>query len=131
VVDDLGGGLVRQLRWRAWALRVVVGLAVAVGAFGVLYRLGDDNLWAALYAVYRSNVLIYLPLALGVFLIPLLIARRMRGGRAPGAMLRSGLCPHCGYDLRGSPADEEDGATVCPECGCAWRLDSTGVEAQA
>ena len=27
--------------------------------------------------------------------------------------------------LRGLPADEEDGATTCPECGCAWRLDTS------
>ena len=32
-------------------------------------------------------------------------------------------CPHCGYDIRGLPTDPEDGATICPECGCAWQLD--------
>jgi transcription initiation factor TFIIIB Brf1 subunit/transcription initiation factor TFIIB len=37
-------------------------------------------------------------------------------------MLKHLRCPHCGYDLRGLAADPEDGATVCPECGCAWRL---------
>jgi hypothetical protein len=34
-------------------------------------------------------------------------------------------CPHCGYDLRLLPADPRDGATVCPECGCAWKLEHT------
>ncbi|MHC5008168.1 MAG: TFIIB-type zinc ribbon-containing protein [Planctomycetota bacterium] len=48
--------------------------------------------------------------------------KRRRWGKIPAAMLKHFRCPHCGYDLRGLPADPEDGATVCPECGCAWRL---------
>ena len=34
-------------------------------------------------------------------------------------------CPHCGYDLRELPGDPDDGATVCPGCGCAWKLSQT------
>ena len=48
--------------------------------------------------------------------------RRRRFGHVAGAMLRHGRCPHCGYDLRLLPVDASDGATVCPECGCAWML---------
>jgi hypothetical protein len=48
--------------------------------------------------------------------------KRRRWGKIPAAMLRHSRCPHCGYDLRGLPVDPGDGATVCPECGCAWRL---------
>ena len=33
--------------------------------------------------------------------------------------------PHCGYDLRLLPMDPKDAVTVCPECGCASRLDET------
>jgi transcription initiation factor TFIIIB Brf1 subunit/transcription initiation factor TFIIB len=39
-------------------------------------------------------------------------------------MLKHRRCPHCGYDIRGLPVDPQDGATVCPECGCAWELPS-------
>ena len=35
-----------------------------------------------------------------------------------------GTCPNCGYDLRLLPVDSVDGATVCPECGRAWKLES-------
>jgi hypothetical protein len=36
-------------------------------------------------------------------------------------LLRDRLCPACGYRLSGiAPAD--DGCTVCPECGAAWRF---------
>lgn len=38
------------------------------------------------------------------------------------ALLKHQRCPHCGYDLRGLDIDADDGATVCPECGCAWKL---------
>lgn len=49
--------------------------------------------------------------------------KRKRFGNVAAAMLNQWRCPHCGYDLRMLPADPADGATVCPECGCAWRLD--------
>ena len=45
-----------------------------------------------------------------------------RFGKIAAAMLKYLRCPHCGYDLRLLPADPAAGATVCPECGCAWQL---------
>ncbi|MFG0285255.1 MAG: hypothetical protein ACF8R7_12600 [Phycisphaerales bacterium JB039] len=35
------------------------------------------------------------------------------------AHIGAGVCPACGYDLAGCPA-EPDGCIVCPECGGAW-----------
>ena len=49
-------------------------------------------------------------------------AKRCRFGKVAAAMLKYLRCPHCGYDLRLLPADPDDGATICPECGCAWQL---------
>jgi hypothetical protein len=49
-------------------------------------------------------------------------ARRARHKRIRNIMLQHLRCPHCGYDLRLLPTAPGDGATVCPECGCAWRL---------
>jgi hypothetical protein len=46
-------------------------------------------------------------------------------------MIRFRRCPHCGYSLQGLPVDPADGATVCPECACAWRLDDPGLAARA
>ncbi|MGD8454514.1 MAG: hypothetical protein PVJ57_22085 [Phycisphaerae bacterium] len=48
--------------------------------------------------------------------------KRRRFGYVAAAMLSHQRCPHCGYDLRMLPADSDDGATICPECGCAWQL---------
>jgi hypothetical protein len=50
--------------------------------------------------------------------------RNVRQQRIGTVMLKHLRCPHCGYDLRSLPTDPADGLTVCPECGCAWRLDS-------
>ncbi len=48
--------------------------------------------------------------------------RQTRLRRTWKVMLKYLRCPHCGYDIRGLPTDPSDGATVCPECGCAWKL---------
>lgn len=48
--------------------------------------------------------------------------KRKRFVNVKSALLKYRRCPHCGYDLRGLPADPADTATICPECGCAWKL---------
>jgi hypothetical protein len=48
--------------------------------------------------------------------------KRKRFSSVAAAMLKYLRCPHCGYDLRALPVETGDGATVCPECGCAWQL---------
>ena len=40
---------------------------------------------------------------------------------AADRMAARGCCPSCEYALEGLPA-EGDGATMCPECGAAWRV---------
>ncbi len=58
------------------------------------------------------------------------MARAKYGNRVASVMLEHRHCPRCGYDIRSLPADTEDGATVCPECGCAWKLgDADGPDA--
>ncbi len=52
--------------------------------------------------------------------------KRARHERICRVMLEYLRCPHCGYDLRGLPSDPADGATVCPECGCAWMMEAQG-----
>ncbi len=49
-------------------------------------------------------------------------ARQLRFGKIRKVMLRYQHCPHCGYDISNLVADPNDGATICPECGCAWML---------
>jgi hypothetical protein len=57
--------------------------------------------------------------------VPLVIwygLKAARFGKIAAAMLKHRRCPHCGYDLGGLEPDDADGATVCPECGCAWHM---------
>lgn len=47
------------------------------------------------------------------------------GARVVGQCLKWGVCPSCGYPLRGATA-EEDGRIVCSECGAAWKRERVG-----
>jgi hypothetical protein len=96
-------------------MAVVVLTGVGVTLF-VKHQAGTP--WGQL--LRRSLPMFYL------FILPFIVwggARKKRFGLIRGAMLRHSRCPHCGYDVRGLEADPDDGATVCPECGCAWVLD--------
>ena len=62
--------------------------------------------------------------------IPWIVSRQARSKRIQFAMLKFRRCPHCGYDIRLLPADPTDGATVCPECGCAWLIDDAVLSEQ-
>ncbi|MGD2107987.1 MAG: hypothetical protein PVI86_01220, partial [Phycisphaerae bacterium] len=100
--------------------------AFAVGLLGALTVIGLFGT-----AVYTGD-LVGAPLAktAGLFWlcsIPWIIwyaVKRSRLGKIAAAMLKYQRCPGCGYDLRMLPAAPVDGATVCPECGCAWTLDT-------
>ena len=82
----------------------------------IVRRSGVDTLE---YVLWPTNLAVF---ALGVFKF-WQSARRARAKHVCAIMLRNLRCPRCGYDIRGLPADTEDGATICPECGCAWMLD--------
>ena len=82
------------------------------GGFGVASR--ELSLWLVLLGIFVVNITL-----VWVF------SRLGRLPRVCRIMLAHMRCPHCGYDLRGLPIDSSDGATVCPECGCAWKLEST------
>lgn len=121
IARDLGSGWARagQIMFSViWPL-VLVCLAIAHvdkwgGGFVVHPR--ELRLWIVLLAIFIVNV------ALVWF-----FSRSGRRARVRKIMLKHRRCPHCGYDLRMLPRDPADGATVCPECGCAWRLsDSSG-----
>jgi len=61
------------------------------------------------------------------FFVPWFISSAKRLPYVRPAMLKHRRCPRCAYDLRGLSADPRDGATACPECGCAWRINAPEV----
>lgn len=113
-----------------------VGLGVPKGqrrayfAFGLVFL----GIWAFLFIwqAVRGSGLDTLARILGsvgvmLFAIGAVVfwwgGRRARARRICAIMLEHLRCPHCGYDLRLLPTDSTDGTTVCPECGCAWKIN--------
>ena len=119
LATKIGSGWPRRQRVAcilSWFLPLVFIIAASVVRWtkGVPVGSLERNVAAVLLANY----------ALGVCII-WWWARRNRMQRVCRTMLEHLRCPHCGYDLRMLAIDPKDGATVCPECGCAWRLNET------
>jgi hypothetical protein len=116
IARDIGSGWARAGRLIftfVWPV-VLACLAVAHvfkwgGGFTVHPR--ELRLWLVLLACFVFN-----------FVLVWFFSRSGRLERVCKVMLKHLRCPHCGYDLRLLPSDPADGATVCPECGCAWKL---------
>lgn len=120
IVEELEPGTAKMRR----RLIVLVPGALLLFALGIaaLYRFSDASARRDLVSTLTNPIIIVSTVFCGVF-VPWLTARQTRLKRARFAMLKHRRCPHCGYDLRLLPTDPDDGATVCPECGCAWHID--------
>jgi hypothetical protein len=68
------------------------------------------------YAVPVAGVVFMGGQALAIFLLQPTFRRA-----AVRRILRLRLCPACAYDLGAAPT-ADDGCSVCPECGAAWKL---------
>jgi hypothetical protein len=125
ITDEIGSGLPKNAR-------AVLYIFVAVLIFETVVffiRVGELTLSGRFLDIFDKHSVLLLsgwPWALVFWLM----AKRRRWGRIRRAMLKHLRCPHCGYDLRLLPADPADGATVCPECGCAWKLDNSEAAQQ-
>jgi hypothetical protein len=103
---------------RAWLALGIVSALLIITLFTDAVVTG--RIWTA--AMAKSASLLFFCCMPGVIWYKI---KRARFGNIAAAMLKHLRCPHCGYDIRGLPTDPDDGATVCPECGCAWRLDAS------
>lgn len=119
IADEVGFGLPK------WQRRGYIACVLAFSAcivFLVIWKMVRRSGVDALeYVLWPTN--------LGVFALGAVkfwqSAHGARAKRVLAVMLKHLRCPSCGYDIRGLPTDPKDGATVCPECGCAWRLDGS------
>lgn len=102
----------RILLWGSWL--GVVGLCASL-AYSVPSLIRGRIGWISL----ACNTVPFAAMWLGLLVISI---RGRREGRRliTWVMLKHWRCPHCGYDMHGLPVHPADGATVCPECGCAW-----------
>ena len=116
IARSTGSGWVKAGRvifTTVWPL-VLMCLAVAHwskwgGGFTVHPR--ELRLWIVLLVCFAVNIVLVW-----------FVSRSGRLAKVCKVMLEHLRCPHCGYDLRLLPTDPGDGATICPECGCAWKL---------
>jgi hypothetical protein len=118
IAEELDPGEVRRRRWKAVG---AVGV-IAFSYIGFFSYFAIFNRWRGWDPVLVIVVTLYLVAPPTAFIIAYLQAKRRRRDRILHVMLRHRHCPHCGYDIRGLPVDETDGATVCSECGCAWMV---------
>ena len=119
IADQLLPGARRQRLFQV--LSVALGFLVVVGGTIIYFRYFST--WKGFDPV---NMTIYAIQVVVILSGPLLVFRLAKAkyvSRVVSVMLEHRRCPHCGYDLHGLDIDEADGCTVCPECGCAWRLD--------
>ncbi len=90
------------------------------GFFGYFYFFGRWRGWGPVLIMF---VCLYVLWPFVFLYLGFRKAQRTRWERICGIMLTHLRCPHCGYNIQGLPVDPKDGATVCPECGCAWQLE--------
>jgi hypothetical protein len=114
----------KEVKWRRWA-------AVAAPFWVILCYAGFFG-YFRFFSRWKGWDPVLITFAAFYFVFPFASvywgfrkARRARLARIQQIMLKHLRCPHCGYDIRGLPADPVDGATVCPECGCAWTLENS------
>ena len=119
VVREVGFGLPKwQRRGYLACVAVFLGCVVFLVIWKLVRGAGVD---AVEYVLWPTNLAIF---ALGAAKF-WTSARRARADRVLDVLLAHRRCPHCGYDIRGLPVHPHDGATTCPECGTAWRLEAT------
>jgi hypothetical protein len=102
-------------------LSVSSGVLLIVGGNFIYYRFFST--WKGLDPVIGTIYVVQAMVILAGPLIAYRIAKNQYAKRVARVMLEHRYCPHCAYDIRALPIDPADGATVCPECGCAWKLD--------
>jgi hypothetical protein len=121
IAGDIGPGYRRASRIAGWTCFILgAGGMTTMLVRAYLFRGGIDTVGMILTVV---NIICLALFMLGIWTG----ARKLRFGRVKRIMLSHRRCPHCGYDLKGLPVDENDRATICPECGCAWKLNGAGT----
>lgn len=108
------------------------GVAIAVGGAAFIavllaFLVGPLVLIARATAI-PASIRFGVVVGLLVIAVIVMIARhRMTWpSRSARDLVSRMLCGACGYSLDRLPADD-DGCTVCPECGAAWKLWKEGV----
>jgi hypothetical protein len=123
IVETMEPGTAR-LRRHVWIIIPAFVAAIAL-LVAFLYYTGDAGARKDLISTITNPVIIA-PNLMCCFVLPWIITRQNYMKHIRAAMLKHRRCPHCGYDLRGTPP-AADGASVCSECGCAWLMSDEAL----
>jgi hypothetical protein len=115
IAEEIGNNIVWAPRILFWVSLFGLVCLCAVSIYVVPSFVSGRMGWTSL----ACNTVGFAAMWLGSLAI-WVTTRRACSQRVTRVMLRHRRCPHCGYDIHGLPIDPTDGATVCPECGCAW-----------
>ena len=118
LADEIGVGWPRLVRWTFILMLSTFAVVLLVTGSHLLL----DVIFANAGLAEAAKRLAPLTAPVAGLLCIWFVSARVRFKRIRNIILKHSRCPHCGYDLRMLPVDPADGATVCPECGCAWRL---------
>lgn len=120
IARELGFGLAKVRKLTVWANFLgIVCLAIALAICFI--RVARGSLGVRGMFLRLIPFIAVLTATFGTWVA----ARNVRQNRVIKVMLKHLHCPHCGYNIGGLPTSSEDGATVCPECGCAWHLEES------
>ncbi|UCG32544.1 MAG: hypothetical protein JSU68_12875 [Phycisphaerales bacterium] len=130
IVETMEPGTAR-FRRHVW---IIIPAALAAFALLVafLYYTGDASARKDLISTI-TNPVFMIPNIVCCCVVPWIVTRQNYMKHIRSAMLKHRRCPHCGYDLRGTPT-AADGNSICSECGCAWLIydeDQASPEAAA
>jgi hypothetical protein len=125
IVEEIGSGLDDRSRRFVPVLAIGAALLALVLIVQIIDEIVHGNPWGWLSP--RNVVLGNVWFLVLVFWYR---AKQGRFGRIRRIMLKHERCPHCGYDLHALAADPADGATLCPECGCAWKIENATVDSK-
>ncbi|RNC82148.1 MAG: hypothetical protein ED559_10315 [Phycisphaera sp.] len=81
-------------------------------------------IWGNIGGVLVAAFLFFLLFSIGALLAPSIRDEKQRHSVHLQHLRLVRCCAACEYPL-GSVAADVDGFTVCPECGAAWKLEST------
>jgi hypothetical protein len=123
MTDEILPGARRQAMLQV--LAVALGFTLVIGGSVIYFRYFST--WKGFDPVNITISIVQVVVILSGPVLAYHLARSRYAMRIARVMLRHRHCPHCGYDIRGLPADPADGATVCPECGCAWHVPHVGA----
>ncbi len=105
--------------WLIYVNGLLIGVVAATLVPSESMGPASDEIVTFAVTVFQFGI----PAAVIAFIV---LAPFTRNGdkRFHGQCMAINRCTACLYDLSAAPT-EDDGCTVCPECGAAWRLSVT------